>query len=299
MDAELCALLETTGLVARRQLPHLQSSIDWALRCGRMTRLLPGVFAAADRADDVDVRTRAVNLWDPDAVVCGAAAARLLFWPKLLVDAVVIATKRQPRADFAGYTITRRSIDVDLIVETGGLRLTNPALTVLDLIGDGRGSAIDEALRMGACTLGELHRTLERLPDRIGNRMRRELLDDSRDEPWSELERTAHRVLRAAGLTGWSTNFPVWIGPQKFMLDIPFRELKVLIEVDGWEYHGSRTAFENDRARNNALVADGWRVLHLTWRMLSDNPQEFIEQVRRVLALQTSHQCLQRCRRHA
>jgi very-short-patch-repair endonuclease len=42
------------------------------------------------------------------------------------------------------------------------------------------------------------------------------------------------------------------------------------IEVDGWEYHRSRTAFDEDRARANDLVVAGWDVLLFTSTMSND-----------------------------
>jgi very-short-patch-repair endonuclease len=36
------------------------------------------------------------------------------------------------------------------------------------------------------------------------------------------------------------------------------------IELDGWTWHGSRTAFDADRARANELEAAGWHVFRFT-----------------------------------
>jgi very-short-patch-repair endonuclease len=39
--------------------------------------------------------------------------------------------------------------------------------------------------------------------------------------------------------------------------------------VDGWAHHGSRSAFEADRARDAYLAGAGWRVLRFTWFQVS------------------------------
>jgi very-short-patch-repair endonuclease len=44
------------------------------------------------------------------------------------------------------------------------------------------------------------------------------------------------------------------------------------VEVDGWAAHGTRNAFDDDRARDRALVVAGWRVIRLTWRQLDEEP---------------------------
>ena len=42
------------------------------------------------------------------------------------------------------------------------------------------------------------------------------------------------------------------------------------IELDGWETHGVRSAFEPDRIRGNELLLLGWNLLRFTWPMTDD-----------------------------
>jgi very-short-patch-repair endonuclease len=58
---------------------------------------------------------------------------------------------------------------------------------------------------------------------------------------------------------------------------------KVIVEVDGFETHGTRSAFEADRVRDAELQILGWRVLRTTWRQLERTPHEFIDRLRRLL----------------
>jgi very-short-patch-repair endonuclease len=46
----------------------------------------------------------------------------------------------------------------------------------------------------------------------------------------------------------------------------------LVIELDGYAWHGDRRAFEEDRARDNALQALGWRVVRITWAKLRFDP---------------------------
>jgi very-short-patch-repair endonuclease len=41
----------------------------------------------------------------------------------------------------------------------------------------------------------------------------------------------------------------------------------IAVEIDGWEHHRTRTAFDHDRARANDLVVAGWQVLRFTSSM--------------------------------
>ena len=126
---------------------------------------------------------------------------------------------------------------------------------------------------------------LELSAGRTGNALRRELLLDSRDEPWSEGERQFHRLLRAAGITGWRANRPLNLGSLAVYPDVVFRKLKLVVEIDGREFHNEKEVFESDRQRQNALVLHGWRVLRITWRMIQDEPDHVIAMVREAIAM--------------
>jgi very-short-patch-repair endonuclease len=265
------ALRDGAGVLARRDHPRLVPAIDHAVRVGGLRALLPGVYVGAAAPPDLVVRARAARAWSPDAVVTGRAAARLTFWPDLPVEDVEVAARRV-RACTPGYRFERRVVEPELILESAGLRLTRPALTALDLCASTGGDAIDTVLRNRGASLGELHAVLNRTGHRRGNGVRRELLLDSRDEPWSEAERRAHRLLREAGLLGWVTNYLVTVGGNRYYIDIAFPRAMLAIEVDG-RVHDRYDAFEYDRARQNDLVLQGWRVLRFTWAMLVDRPE--------------------------
>ncbi|MGK2933093.1 MAG: DUF559 domain-containing protein [Solirubrobacterales bacterium] len=57
----------------------------------------------------------------------------------------------------------------------------------------------------------------------------------------------------------------------------------VLVEADGYEFHRGREAFENDILRANRLRAEGWTVLRLTWRMVTERPDEVALMIRRAI----------------
>ena len=67
--------------------------------------------------------------------------------------------------------------------------------------------------------------------------------------------------------------------------DVVFRRLRLVIEVDGREFHSKAEVFESDRHRQNLLVLRGWRVLRITWAMIQDEPDRVIAMVREAMAL--------------
>jgi very-short-patch-repair endonuclease len=54
----------------------------------------------------------------------------------------------------------------------------------------------------------------------------------------------------------------------------------VIVELDGFETHGTRAAFKADRAKDAALTASGYKVLRFTY---DDDPQLAIDRLRALL----------------
>ena len=66
-------------------------------------------------------------------------------------------------------------------------------------------------------------------------------------------------------------------------LDFAYPEQRVAIEADGFRYHADRRSFDDDRARANAVLALGWRVLRVTAKHLEDDPGGVVAWVRQAL----------------
>jgi very-short-patch-repair endonuclease len=256
------------GLISRRDHPSLANTMAWLVRQGKLVPVLPGIYAPPEAARSIEVLMRAVRLRHPDAVIFGAAAAWASFWPEAPVGTIGVAGSTR-LASRPGYTFSRRHIPAELVIERAGLRYTAPALTAIDLATFECADAIDIALRTRAATLGGMYQALRLTP----NQERPRLLIDSRNEPWSAAERLARRILRGARITGWKPNFPVFLEGCLYYIDIAFPHLKLAIEIDGRLHEEEEDLFESDRWRQNALVADGWRVLRFTWRMLKEHPE--------------------------
>lgn len=59
----------------------------------------------------------------------------------------------------------------------------------------------------------------------------------------------------------------------------------LVVEADGYEFHSDRKAYRKDRARLNALAAQGYVLLRFTWEDVRFRPGWVLEQVARVLSL--------------
>ncbi|MDO5735609.1 MAG: DUF559 domain-containing protein [Propionibacteriaceae bacterium] len=255
------------AVFARREhLAHL-GHINHLRRTSAIRTLLPGVYCWSGIEDSFELRAEAVRLWDPKAIFLGATAARLSWWPshpegRLLVSGTHARTPRP------WLEVTSKRVPGELMAQLDTISVADPALAVLEMVAAGDGNAICEALRRGATTLARMQNAVKIVKWANGNTMRRRLLHESRDEPWSPLEREAHTLLRAAHIRGWRTNYPVRTVRGKLYIDVALVEERVAVELDGWEHHGTREAFHADRHRWNSFTLAGWEVLHFTYRTL-------------------------------
>ena len=280
-------LAEHGGVVTLHQAGPLAETVRWLARTGEMVRLLPGTFTTAELAEEHLIRALAARAHLPGAVLIGRSAAMFTGWPDLTPDVLTAAIPRHARTprNYPRYRWTQRQIDPAWVIRPGGVACTNQFLTAVDLIPELGGQPVDDVLRRhrdrGASALQQLWAAFRAHPGRPGNTIRRQILEDSRDRPWSEAERLAHRLLREAGLTGFQTNFAVCIDGSNFYLDVAFPELRLGIELNGFERHSQRQVFEQDHPRRNSVNLDGWLLLEFTWRMITDHPDQFVATVLR------------------
>ena len=278
--------LETDGIIAVREVDRLlRAALYRAAKRGALVSVLPGIFADAAVADHARTRMLALHKCDPNVIFTGATAAALLWTPDKLPRSVEASTELRVRRD--GFTVSRWRPDPDWVTQLGAFRCTNHELTAIDLIPRQGGELIDRILResnpAGREALDRMWAALRAHPQRPGNVRRAQLLGDSTALPWSEAERQAHEQLREHGITGWRANASVPVGATVFPVDLLFKEHNLIVEIDGFEFHRSREAFEHDRARQNQLVEHGWRVLRFTWAMIESG--EWLRVLQRCLGV--------------
>jgi very-short-patch-repair endonuclease len=59
---------------------------------------------------------------------------------------------------------------------------------------------------------------------------------------------------------------------------------RLIVEIDGWNFHSSRRAFERDRHKDAQLTATGQRVIRITHRRLTHQPHTVTAQLAALLA---------------
>ncbi|MET0304778.1 MAG: DUF559 domain-containing protein [Solirubrobacterales bacterium] len=110
----------------------------------------------------------------------------------------------------------------------------------------------------------------------------RHALDSYRPAPFtrSGAERRLLELVIAAGLPRPATGF-VEAG---YELDFYWPKERFAVELDTYETHGSRQAFERDRLRQEDLKLEGIEMIRITGRRLDREPRQVVECIVRLLA---------------
>lgn len=95
----------------------------------------------------------------------------------------------------------------------------------------------------------------------------------------SKFERRFRRLVKAAGLPAPSMNFNV----AGFELDAYWPDLRFAVELDLFETHGSRAAFERDRRRQEELKLLGIEMIRITAPRLKREPQTVLRNLAALL----------------
>ena len=276
------------GVIAREQLLRsgvTEASTQTMIALQELVPLQCGVYQHRSGKPTQLQRMWAASLWSGGGVISHRSAAAL--W-RLPVDehpqVHVTVDDRRYRLRAAGVTLHRVPLSRVETCRFDGLPVTTRSRTLVDLlrtepIQRGRG-LLDRAVQLGWVSAEDLRRSLRDGPGRTGNTRLRELLAGLEPGADAESERVLHRLLRRAGISGWRKQHTVRLRHRTVYLDVAFPKLTLGIEVDGKLAHDELSdRFEDDRSRQNELVAAGWTILRFTWRQLHDRPNWVLAQI--------------------
>lgn len=68
------------------------------------------------------------------------------------------------------------------------------------------------------------------------------------------------------------------------MPDFLWRNARLIVEADSHRVHGTASAFEEDRRRDQLLTAAGWTVIRVTWHQILKEPERLGRTLRSLLA---------------
>jgi very-short-patch-repair endonuclease len=292
LDAGIAALAgRQYGVVTRTQLTKLglgRGAIELRLRRGWLQPVHRGVYAVGHRA----LRGEA---WWMAAVLAAGRGAALSYRSAAGLWAIRQSAGRRVEVSVPRHRRSTPRLELhvvgmepDEVTVKDGIPVTTPARTLLDLgavltLGDLE-YAFNQAEYRRLTSPTSLDDLLARYPGRRGTANLRRVLENHRKNgesvARSVLERKLVAVLDAYDLPRPEINRTTSHGE----LDARWPEQRLIVECDGWAAHGTRKAFEDDRARDRALVVAGWRVVRITWRQLTTEPDTIARQLEALLA---------------
>lgn len=283
------------GLISARQARQLgftRAAIQHRLRSGTWETIRSGVYRIAGVPESWHQQVLSAVLATGElALASHLTAARLWSVPLPSGDTIEVTAPLERRARIPGVRSHRSGVfTMDDCAKVARIPTTSAARALFDLssqFDDSElGKALDDGLRRGVISLWSMQRLATRLPGmapgRSPKRIERLLIAriPGYDPGGSELEVRVVRVLQAGGLPLPIAQHLVRIRGRRYVLDFAYLEAKVAIEVDGFDHHRTRTAFDGDRSRQNLLVLDGWMPLRFTSRTTD---AEIVDSVRRAL----------------
>jgi very-short-patch-repair endonuclease len=252
------------------QVRHRTSTGEWLVVRPRVYAVagVPPTWAQA-------VAAAALSL-QPAAWASHTTAARLWGFPGVTGDEIDVLVDLERRVRMAGVCSHRsRALFSADLTRHARIPLTSPERTLVDLSATvpepALGQILDDALRRRLIRLERLRTCVGRLAKSPGRRPAVvHCLLAARlpgyDPGDSDLETRVLRTLVAAGLPAPVQQHRVRLNGRTIRIDLAYPTCRIAIELDGWDCHRTRSAFDNDRARANALVLAGWVLLRFTSR---------------------------------
>lgn len=253
------------------------------VRTGQITRVARGVYRLGSAA-----------LPDPAGLAASlkasiSRASAVAWYGASLVEPpnslqLTVPRSRGRRSDeIPGVTIHRADVPAAELLIVRRTLVTTPVRTALDIARSmpvtHSVASIDSMMRTGLLTKSDLAAAAVALPPAPGRQLAITVADlvDARAE--SIFESLSRVRMAVAGLPIPTPQLNIcdrdglWIA----RVDFAWEELRIILECDGYEYHGNRDAFERDRRRWTALTRAGWKVAVVTWRDLMEEPDYLLE----------------------
>lgn len=282
------------GVVARAQLLQLgltAREIDHRLTIGRLHLLHQEVYSVGHRVVPREGRwLAAVLATGPHAVLSHWSAAALWMIRPNSRSLIDVTTARKSRS-WDGIKRHHKALPPDEVTVHEGIPVTTVPRTIFDL------AATEDVDTIAAMLRESEHRNLwdrlslphliDRYPGRRGVNRVRLALQRVTEEPSgrkrSKLEERFAPFIRRHRLPMPRFNDWILLGPKRYQVDCHWPGIRQIVELDGWEGHGTRSAFQDDRERDRRLKVAGYAVTRLTWNQLRDEPEVIASDLRVLL----------------
>jgi very-short-patch-repair endonuclease len=276
------------GFLARWQLVGIVGPdwIDHKIRRGWLQPLYRAVYAVGHRPATREARWMAAVLaGGPGAVLSHRTAGA--HWGLCGIRGPIEMTVPEKRRPREGIRFHRSLLPDDERTVHDGIPITTVPRTLLDLAATSDQRQLERAINEAEINRLwdelSLHDLLHRYPRRPGTANARAALhkrSEGATHTKSDLEELFIAFADEAGLPRPETN--VYL--EGIEVDCVWRSERVVIEVDSWEFHRTRAAFERDREKSRVLQAAGWRCVPVTYLQLANASGEVARDLRRLLS---------------
>lgn len=281
------------GVVERGQLLGLELGEErvksW-IRAGRLYPIHAGVYAVGRRTISLHGQWKAAVLACGSGAVLSHRSAAALWgirgWSGRKTDVTTSRKARDTGLIRRHYSL----IPPDEISEHEGIPVTTVPRTIFDMAATSPPEAVESMLREAEYRRLydrlSLHDLLERYPRRRGSRAVRAALGRVAERPGrirSPLEERFLPFLDRHRLPRPRFNAWLEVAGERCQVDCLWPEVRQIVELDGWEGHGTRSAFRDDKARDRRLRVAGYGVTRIAWAQLDDEPEAIAADLRALL----------------
>jgi very-short-patch-repair endonuclease len=265
-------------------------AIKTRVEAERLQALHREVFAVGHaRVSRQGRRLAAVLAYGDEALLSHRSAAALWGLMRSRAGAIDVTASvgRQGIHRRDGIWIHRGQLHAEDRANRAGIPVTTVARTLFDLTEvvnrKQLESAWEEADRLKLLRLNEIEAVCERGYGRRALRPIRRLLAEARAPltTRSPLEDRFSQFCRKhlTDLPAPLTNISIL----DHEVDAYWPGHRLVVEMDSWEFHSHRAAFESDRARDAKMQAAGYRVIRLTHRQLETESPRISTQLHKLL----------------
>jgi Transcriptional regulator, AbiEi antitoxin len=274
------------GNVTRAQLLRLDVSanaIAHRARSGRLHRVFTGVYAVGrPPTTPLERAAAAVLAGGPGAVLSHGAAASLWGLHKRWrtpLEVIATSARRHP-----GIVVHRSStLGPEDATRHFGIPVTSPARTIFDvapgLSDRALARAVNDARLAGHLWLADLDALMVRFPWHPTTKRLKRFTDAGEKPTRSEFEDAFKAFAVRYALPRPLINHDV----NGREVDVLFPHQGLIVELDGYEYHGDRASFERDRDHDAEALQAGLRTVRLTWERFEGQPAKEARRLKAIL----------------
>jgi hypothetical protein len=181
-----------------------------------------------------------------------------------------------------------RGLDRPDVWTRESILVTSPARTALDIAAQTSHKAPRRILRQaqaeGRVSVGQLRDVHTRADGHPGAPVLLAVIVDGPIPTRSIAEDLLLDLVQHAGLPRPEVNPPLRLGGTTLLPDLLWRAQKLVVEVDGAQFHAGRQAREDDARKQAILEAHGYRVLRISCAQLTRHPEQTIARITQALA---------------